>query len=184
LNVRDVLGGVAFAMMTAWIPALIIGVLVLLVLRIITVFSNGSAKGSWKADVHRSGKVSLAVFLVAFIPLAALGSFLNKGCSTSDLSEFMSPDGKHKLLVYNFDCGATTDFSFNVTLLGAKEELGRGGGDTLFYRDHTFPDCRPERQNFDVHWLGANEVQVRVSGINGAFTKSKDGVKVEFERLP
>jgi hypothetical protein len=170
--------------MTAWIPALIIGVFVLLVRRVLSAFSRGSAESSWKADVRWSGKVSVAVFLVACIPLTALGSFLNTGCGTSDVSEFMSPDGKHKLLVYNADCGATTDFSFNVSLLGAKEKLPRGGGNTLFYRNHTFPDTRPERRNFDVHWLNANEVQVRVSALDRTFSTSKDGVMVEFERLP
>jgi len=176
--------GLAFAMVTAWIPALIIGVLVLLVLRIISIFSRGSSKSSWKADVRWSGGVSLAVFLVAGISLTVLGSFLSSGCSTSDVSEFTAPDGKHKLLVYNADCGATTDFSFNVSLLGAKEKLPRGGGETLYYRYHDFPDARPERRNFEVHWLNANEVQVRLSSIDGAaFTKSTDGVRVEFERL-
>lgn len=183
LNARDILSGVAFAMMTAWVPALIVGVLVLLVLRIISVFSRSSAN-SWKADVRLSGAISFVVFLIASISLTAFGSFLSTGCGTSDVNEFMSPDGRHKVLVYNADCGATTDFSFNVSLLNANEKLPRGGGDTLFYRDHYFPENKPERRNFDVDWLNANEVHVRVSAIDRAFILSKDGVKVEFERLP
>lgn len=56
-----------------------------------------------------------------FFVLALMGQMLVHSftdiCGTSDVTEVPAPDHRHKVVVYNFDCGATTNFQLVVSLL-------------------------------------------------------------------
>ena len=55
-------------------------------------------------------------------------------CGNERLAEYPSPDGKVKVIVFERDCGATTDFSTQASIVPASAELPSGVGN-LFVAD-------------------------------------------------
>ena len=51
-------------------------------------------------------------------------------CGSEVLAEIPAPGGQHRAVVFQYDCGATTGFSTQVSLLGAHESL-RGPGNVF-----------------------------------------------------
>jgi hypothetical protein len=58
----------------------------------------------------------------------------SSSCRNEVLSEVRSPNGKLKAVVFSRDCGATTAFSTQVSILPASESAGTDGG-TVFVSD-------------------------------------------------
>jgi hypothetical protein len=50
------------------------------------------------------------------------------GCGNEVLSETPSPDRNRKVVVFQRDCGATTGFSTQASLLASDQKLGSGAG--------------------------------------------------------
>jgi hypothetical protein len=95
---------------------------------------------------------------LAVAPYLFLGLIFSGGCGTSDITEVFSPDGKHKILVYSSDYGATTDFSLNVSLPGGSDAVLRYRAAQLrYHRYHQFPGLG---RNFDVSWSGPDHITV------------------------
>lgn len=61
--------------------------------------------------------------------------FLLAGCSDPCgnrlVSDMKSPTGTQHAVVFERDCGATTDFSFQVSILPDREVLHNGGGNVF-----------------------------------------------------
>jgi hypothetical protein len=70
-------------------------------------------------------------FLPAILALAA-GSVaclnLAAGCGNALVKEVRSPNGKMKAVIFQRDCGATTGFSTQVSLLSSNKSLPNEGG--------------------------------------------------------
>jgi hypothetical protein len=165
---------------------LAISLFAFLVIRLIHLRPKVRNQHSWRNDLRPSAIVGAASFSLVFIPSVLIGCFLSGGCGTGDITEVPSPDGKHKIVVYNFDCGATTDFSLDVSLLKRNEKLGKHHPAKIIYHHyHQRPMAAGPQQNFDISWQNSNEVVVRVSGFEGhPTTQSQDGVTVRVEQLP
>lgn len=56
-------------------------------------------------------------------------------CENEVLSTGWSSDGRHKAVVYLRSCGATSDYSANLSVLAARDVLGTGVGNVLVIRD-------------------------------------------------
>lgn len=77
----------------------------------------------------------LGALLLLFIGAIALFvSRLPDLCANTVLAEYPSPTGKLKAVVFDRDCGATTDFSTQVSILPSSSSLGNEGGN-LFSAD-------------------------------------------------
>ena len=77
----------------------------------------------------------LGALLLLFIGAIALFvSRLPDLCANTILAEHPSPSGKRKAVVFDRDCGATTDFSTQVSILPSSSSLGNEGGN-LFSAD-------------------------------------------------
>lgn len=55
-------------------------------------------------------------------------------CDNTPIAEYPSPEGRHRVIVFERSCGATTGFSPQASLLDADEELDLGSGN-LFISD-------------------------------------------------
>lgn len=110
--------------------------------------------------------LGLAVFLgLLAIPLillfVCLPSFDNL-CGNSLLFEAPSPTGDVKALVFERSCGATTDFSTQVSLVEAKSTLPNEGGnvfigDTDHLRAPSGPGGGPKVK---VTWVGPAALRI------------------------
>jgi hypothetical protein len=73
------------------------------------------------------------------IPISLLSAVMT-GCLQTDCvnevsKELASPDGKMKIILFSRDCGATTGFNTQATVLDANESLPDSGGNA-FIIDH------------------------------------------------
>lgn len=77
-----------------------------------------------------------SVALALFVGLAWLGlKALARGmCGNEILAEVPSPSGSHKAVVFQRDCGATTGFSTQVSILPQRKRLPNDSGN-LFIAD-------------------------------------------------
>ncbi len=89
-------------------------------------------------------------------------------CGTGDITEVSAPDGRHKIVVYKFDCGATTDFSLEVSLLQGSRKLPKYRTANLLYSHyHQRPTNIGAGKNFQVDWIDSSHVVVHVAQFDG-----------------
>jgi len=72
--------------------------------------------------------------LIVFLALAVAGC-LGPPCVNTVLEEKPSPDGERNIIVFSRDCGATTGFSTQGTILKRGQQLPNQAGNT-FVIDH------------------------------------------------
>ena len=112
-----------------------------------------------------------------FIALAAISisfSGCNSGCENEVVSEFLSPSGKMKAVVFERDCGATTGFNTQVSIVDADRHIPDEGGNAIIL---------DERAPLSIRWISDDELSV--SGWRKAriFTqeKSVNDVRIRYE---
>jgi len=95
-------------------------------------------------------------------------------CGNESIASISSPDGKSKAVVFNRNCGATTGFNTQVSIVKASDSLPNEGGNLLIL-EGTVP--------LTIHWV--NENQVFIAGVGKAKAikreKSAFGVTVTYE---
>lgn len=79
-------------------------------------------------------KVVGAVLLACTLVVAGFWFFAPDLCANEVIEESLSPDGTKKLVVFQRDCGATTGFSTQVSVLASSAPLGNKSGN-LFISD-------------------------------------------------
>jgi hypothetical protein len=75
-------------------------------------------------------QVSRAGFLL-FALLLSICSGCRSLCGNEVLDETESPNGKLKAVVFQRDCGATTGFSFHVSVIASDEKMPSEGGNVF-----------------------------------------------------
>lgn len=89
-----------------------------------TPWDNQSLSGHMRLTVRRVVGIGAAAVVTAIAGLAVLVYFVvSDMCGNEVLSEFASPEGTKKLVVYERTCGATSRYSTHASLLGSE---GRG----------------------------------------------------------
>lgn len=105
-------------------------------------------------------------------------------CSNEVVAEYPSPDRRMKVTVFERDCGATTGFSTQASLLGANRALPGGAGNIFIADgDHgAAPEGPHGGPEVDVHWLSDQEVIVRHHVLARVFKAEKryDGVHFDY----
>jgi hypothetical protein len=102
-----------------------------------------------------------------------LADVADLGCENRLLDERVAPDGKLKAVVFVRNCGATTSFSTEVSILEAAASLPRNGGEVVFVATtgHGLAPAGPG---------GGPEVQVRWEGPS-RLTVSRHAAAVVFK---
>ncbi len=108
--------------------------------------------------------VALTVVIGAvFVAGVALSSFTMFECVNEPVDEVVSPDGSRKAVVFRSDCGATTDFSTQVSVLTAASDLGDSAGNVFAAdTDHTAAPSAPGGgPAVEVRWEASQRLVVR-----------------------
>jgi hypothetical protein len=96
------------------------------------------------------------------VAAAAFCYSLPSPCGNDVIDEVRSPDGRYRIVIFQRDCGATTGFSTQLSLLKADEELPNESGN-VFIADtqHGIAPSGP-RGGPEVHvqWLSGAAVSV------------------------
>ncbi len=78
-----------------------------------------------------------------------------------------SPEYKFKAVIYERDCGATTNFSTQVSILRASQTLPRGNGNILDM------DGMPEDSISDIAWSGDRSLSINTASEYPIFFQAK-----------
>lgn len=130
----------------------------------------------------------LAGLVVVLVVLVLVVVFLPSGsdnlCGNAPFAEVLSPAGNLKAVVFERDCGATTRFSTQVSVIKATNTLQNEGGN-LFIAD-TNHDAAPSGPGggpaVRVVWLGPSALRIEYHPLAHVIRSepSANGVKVEY----
>lgn len=88
-------------------------------------------KARWLAGLGLGG----TLLLILASPLILMFSALGPSCGNDQVEEVLSPNGRWKAVIFRRDCGATTDYSRQVSLLRGDKPLRNEGGNILVVGD-------------------------------------------------
>jgi len=109
-------------------------------------------------------------------------------CRNEILSEVQSPNGLLKAIVFQRDCGATTGFFTDVSILGQSEDLPNETGNVFTVDDdHGMATSGQSRgPRVLVRWLSNNEIEISTEPNARVFLKeiSYRSVMIRHISLP
>ena len=92
-------------------------------------------------------------------------------CGNEINIELVSPDNKHKAIIYQRDCGATTGFSTQISIIKRNEKLPNKNGNVLTSAGH------PSDNDYKLKWLGAEKLLIsNTHGNHIYFKENKIGI--------
>jgi len=97
-------------------------------------------------------------------------------CANTMTQRASSPDGRYDAVVFTRDCGATTDYSTQVTLLSRGAHLPDRAG-IVFISVHP--------TGAQVEWVSADTLMVRYGSANPSLREpSVHGVSIVYAGMP
>jgi len=138
----------------------------------------------------RMGKRRWSLWIGAFVTLGVIGIIawyrhtLASACGNQILAEIPSPDGARRVVVFERDCGATTGFSMQASLLRMGAALPNEAGN-LFVADaaHSAAPAGPGGgPALEVVWANSHALVLRTHRKARVFKarKTLDGVDVAY----
>jgi len=84
-------------------------------------------------------------------------------CGNEVVAEIRSPDGRHKAVEFERDCGATTDFSTQVSVIESEKRLGSDDTGNAFTADSnrgSVPVHSSGVMELDMTWLNSKTLEI------------------------
>jgi hypothetical protein len=78
--------------------------------------------------------IPVSIILVGIVAVIIAPAYFITQCENELVGEHTSPDGQYKAVLFVRDCGATTGFNTQVSLLRSNQHLKNGSGN-LFIAD-------------------------------------------------
>ncbi len=117
-------------------------------------------------------KIAISLLLLILgVPLVIAGLFIYTAddmCGNEVYSEVLSPDGEYKAVVFQRDCGATTGFSTQVSIIHSGVNLKNEGGNVYIIDGH------PRDTLLVARWLSDAELRIEKS-LSGSEYKAEFG---------
>jgi hypothetical protein len=103
----------------------------------------------------------LSVFAWVAVSLAVLAYATGCDlCANDDWKDYLSPDGRMKVVVFTRDCGATTDYSTQASVLPTAASRPRGVGN-VFIADSAHGEAPGTKgPELAVRWLDSSTVEL------------------------
>ena len=119
--------------------------------------------------------ILVTVLVSACVALYLFFSSAPAMCGNEIFQEVYSPSHQYKAVVFQRDCGATTGFSTQVSVLSATNVLENESGNTYIARNH------PNETKLQLAWLAEKSLEIGNSDPNAA-TKNQEvnGVSVNY----
>jgi hypothetical protein len=127
-------------------------------------------------------QLRVAAFLLASLLFLACDS----GCANEILETVLSPDGNWQAVIFRRDCGATTGYSTQVSIISAKAKLPNKGGN-VFVAD-TDHGKAPEQESggpkVKAEWLDNKNIRISHHTDARVFLaeKKQSGVLINYEK--
>ena len=123
------------------------------------------------------------LLLTGILFLTGLGG-CDMSCRNMIFQRKLSPDGRHSAVLFQRDCGATTDFSTHISLVAPDATPAQSGNVFVSDNGHTTARAGPWNGPWaEMEWLAADHLVVRHAfGARVIVRKEKArGVKITFQ---
>lgn len=126
--------------------------------------------------------------LAAIIPVAVLPLGCSFDCRNELAARIVSPGGAYEAVLFQRDCGATTGFSTQVSVLPAGASPGNGGNVFRADANHD-PDMRRGAWHgpwAEISWLSPRHLLIRYANGARLFARETemDGIAVSYAPVP
>jgi hypothetical protein len=133
--------------------------------------------GSYTSAVFRTGILTAGLF--------ALGA-CSDGCGNTFVSRSDSPNGQHSALLFQRDCGATTGFSTQVSVLEKGTKLTGSGNAFIADDDHGAAAVGGWGGAWaEVRWLAPDHLLIRYAAKSRLFKQDEGvaGVRISYQQV-
>jgi hypothetical protein len=126
------------------------------------------------------------LYLIGLLCFSLLFSSCDSGCANERLQSVTSPDGKLQAVIFRRDCGATTDYSTQVSIISANAELSNKSGNVFVAdTDHgNAPEQEGGGPKIKVEWLDNKSLQVSCDPRSRVFLEEEklSDVRISYEK--
>ncbi|MGQ3057626.1 MAG: DUF5412 family protein [Nevskia sp.] len=139
----------------------------------------------WRIWLRYSLRIATAAAMVYGLTMFAVVYFaFSTACVNESLQDIPSPDGQHRVVIFQRDCGATTGFSTQASLLSEQQALNDRSAN-LFIADTNHgaaPSGPGGGPAVNAVWLDAQHLQLSHHPNARIFlaTPQLDGVQIKF----
>ncbi|WP_419536476.1 DUF5412 family protein [Endozoicomonas sp.] len=105
--------------------------------------------------------MTLASIVIAISVIGIVILLLVDMCGNETFETMLSPDGVRKAVIFQRDCGATTDFSTQISIIGGADDLVNESGNIYIVAGH------PKESAPVISWQG-NDVLIIHRDLDGS----------------
>lgn len=103
----------------------------------------------------------LSTLTILLVIVGAIHFLLKDSCGNQIHQSFTSPKNKYKIVVFQRDCGATTNYSTQISLLRKKQSLSNKGGNIFIGESITAPINNQGVFYIEVEWINKKTVLIK-----------------------
>lgn len=117
---------------------------------------------------------------------AVLIAGCSDGCKNTEAARSLSPDGQHIAVLFQRDCGATTDFTTQISIIGSSDPLSGSGNAFVADDNHgTAPVGSWQGPWAEMQWIGTGHLLIKYAAKARTFQQQKQvaGVTIQYQRV-
>ena len=128
--------------------------------------------------------LSSALRLIPAVVASAMLLSCMDPCENTILAESPSPGANQQAVIFDRSCGATTGFSWQVSVLAAQEKLPSSSGGNVFVADSDHGAVK--EMTVTARWVSRDQLVIRYPARARVFKKEVQarGVAVVYEAVP
>ena len=124
--------------------------------------------------------------LLPLLLLVSLPACSNVFCTNETVASLKSPDGKHRAILFMRECGATTDYSTQVSVIGSWSRVDSIGN--VFIADAYDRDAKRGSWGgpwAEIGWASPKQLVVTYDARSRVFTRngSANGVQIVYRTV-
>lgn len=124
-----------------------------------------------------------ALLLFAMLPLGACDDIMS-GCENTVVTRLVSPDGEHAAVLFERNCGATTGFSTQISIVAANAKpSGKGNA---YIADGGAPAAEWGGPWAKMRWTGPDQLEISTDPKSRVFVRESEvgGVSIHWREAP
>lgn len=125
------------------------------------------------------------VKLASCLAVAALLSACSGGCGNTVLADSVSPDGRSGAVIFQRDCGATTGYSTQISVVRAGARPTGAGNAYVADGNHGAAVASHGGPWVETRWIDASHLLVRYDAQSRIFKQEREiaGVQITYESV-
>lgn len=140
---------------------------------------------------------TFSILILAFVVLAfyiGYSFFSSESCSSTYLDSELSPSKKLVMTVYNYDCGATSGYTTNISVQKANEQNPHqvpSSNDSAFFAIDSDHGKVPDLLNYSyggpkvvINWIDESTVEIEYPKDSRVFQNDASIEKISIKYLP